>query len=78
MKRIATALMLICVSASAADNLKFHGTLVAPPTCTISNGNTIEVDFSKVFIDRIDGKTLCRTCRIPLPVARPPEIRRWR
>ena len=56
MKRIATALMLICVSASAADNLKFHGTLVAPPTCTISNGNTIEVDFSKVFIDRIDGK----------------------
>lgn len=44
-----------CFAAQAADNLKFHGTLISPPNCTISNGNTIEVEFGDVLINKIDG-----------------------
>lgn len=47
--------MVSCFAAQAADNLKFHGTLVSPPACTISNGNTIQVEFNNVMINKIDG-----------------------
>ncbi|MGQ4695432.1 fimbrial protein [Enterobacter asburiae] len=41
--------------AQAADNMAFHGTLVAPP-CTINNGQTIEVLFGKnLGVNKIDG-----------------------
>lgn len=56
MKKIALILTLSgCFAAQAADNLKFHGTLISPPSCTISNGNTIEVEFGDVLINKIDG-----------------------
>lgn len=56
MKKIALILTLSgCFAAQAADNLKFHGTLISPPSCTISNGNTIEVEFGDVLINQIDG-----------------------
>ncbi|WP_312983801.1 fimbrial protein [Atlantibacter sp.] len=39
----------------AADNMSFHGTLVAPP-CKISNGQTIEVVFGDdLGVTKIDG-----------------------
>ncbi|EDV0260568.1 fimbrial protein [Salmonella enterica subsp. salamae] len=56
MKICVIPLLFIGGLAQAADNLKFHGTLVMPPTCTISNDETIEVDFDAVLIDRIDGR----------------------
>lgn len=56
MNKFAIALLL-CASgaAQAADNLKFHGTLVAGPKCTIDNGNTIDVNFNNVLIEKING-----------------------
>lgn len=47
--------LLLPLSAAMADNMQFHGTLVAPP-CTISNGQTIEVAFGNdLGINKIDG-----------------------
>lgn len=41
--------------AQAAENMAFHGTLVAPP-CTISNGQIIEVAFGNdLGVNKIDG-----------------------
>lgn len=56
MKKIALIVAMSgCFATQAADNLKFHGTLISPPNCTISNGNTIEVEFGDVLINKIDG-----------------------
>lgn len=47
--------LLLPLSAFAADNMQFHGTLIAPP-CTISNGQTIEVAFGNdLGVNKIDG-----------------------
>lgn len=41
----------------AAENMSFHGTLVAPP-CTISSGQTIEVPFGNdIGVNKIDGNS---------------------
>lgn len=57
MKRL--SLFLICgwcgFALAADDDITFHGTLVSPPACTISNGQTIEVDFHDLIIDNING-----------------------
>lgn len=46
---------LLPLSALSADNMTFHGTLVAPP-CTISSGNTIDVVFgNNLGTKKIDG-----------------------
>lgn len=43
------------VTAQAADNMSFHGTLVAPP-CTINNGQIIDVFFgTNLGVNKIDG-----------------------
>lgn len=42
------------VSARAAG-MNIRGMLVAPPPCTISDGNQIDVDFGKIGIKKIDG-----------------------
>ncbi|WP_436976614.1 fimbrial protein, partial [Salmonella enterica] len=38
-----------------AENLKFHGTLISPPNCTISHNQTIDVEFGNMLISKIDG-----------------------
>ncbi|EHA4541282.1 TPA: fimbrial protein, partial [Escherichia coli] len=47
MKKLTLILLCACWgSALAADeDITFHGTLVSPPTCSISGGQTIEVEF---------------------------------
>ncbi|SUI01313.1 fimbrial subunit [Salmonella enterica subsp. indica] len=55
MLTISTILCIFFTSITRADNLSFHGTLVTPPSCTISNGTTIEVSFGKINPDKIDG-----------------------
>lgn len=50
----------------AADNMSFHGTLIAPPPCTISNGlndgSKIDVDFGeRIGINKVDGINYRRT-----------------
>ncbi|EKM0376768.1 fimbrial protein [Cronobacter turicensis] len=46
---------LLPLSAFSAENMSFHGTLIAPP-CTISEGKTIEVAFGNdLGVNRIDG-----------------------
>ena len=50
--------LLLCMSSgivNASPDITFKGTLVLPPACTISDGNTIEVEFRDVIIDSIDG-----------------------
>ncbi|ENG4210265.1 fimbrial minor subunit StfF [Salmonella enterica subsp. enterica] len=52
------ALMVLISSsfaAQSAENLKFHGTLISPPNCTISHNQTIEVKFGNMLISKIDG-----------------------
>lgn len=45
-KILLTLLCVSCVTAQAADeDITFHGTLLAPPVCTISGGDTISVEF---------------------------------
>lgn len=40
---------------AAEDDITFHGTLMSPPACSISGGQTIEVQFRDLIIDSIDG-----------------------
>ncbi|WP_273831044.1 fimbrial protein [Serratia bockelmannii] len=40
----------------AAENMKFFGTLVEPPACTINNGGNVDVDFgNRVGVKKVDG-----------------------
>ena len=56
MKKFSIVLLMVgAFGVQAAENLKFHGTLVVPPPCTISNDQVIEVNFNDVLIDTIDG-----------------------
>ncbi|MGX9738681.1 fimbrial protein [Pseudocitrobacter corydidari] len=57
MKRLVLILLSGCVGVAqgAVDDITFHGNLVSPPACTISNGNTIEVEFRDLIIDDING-----------------------
>jgi type 1 fimbria pilin len=52
-------LMGLLGSAGAADgdaDMTFHGTLRAPPPCTINDDNRIDVDFGeRVGISKVDG-----------------------
>ncbi|MCV5539846.1 fimbrial protein, partial [Escherichia coli] len=51
-------LLLLCtcggVALAADDDITFHGTLVAPPACAISDGKTLEVEFRDLIIDSIN------------------------
>ncbi|MEJ4046618.1 fimbrial protein [Erwinia sp. SLM-02] len=59
--------LLICQQAAAIDNLKFSGTLIIPPPCTVgsdSKGSLIDVVFpGRMPVDKIDGNNFM------LPVA---------
>lgn len=57
MKRLSLILLGACWgSALGADaDITFHGTLLSPPNCAISGGNTIEVEFRDLIIDNING-----------------------
>lgn len=50
-----SAVCSLVVSANASANLAFSGILVAPPVCTINNGNTITIDFKDVGVNKVDG-----------------------
>lgn len=69
MKRLAWCLLygFAGLSQAAVNDVTFHGTLVSPPACTISDGKSIEVAFSNVIIDNINGDTSARTCLTPSP-----------
>ncbi|HAJ0706657.1 TPA: fimbrial protein [Escherichia coli] len=45
----------------ALSNVSFHGYLVQPPNCTISNAQTIEITFQDVFVDDINGSNYEQT-----------------
>lgn len=57
MKRLAWCLIygFAGLAQAAINDVTFHGTLVSPPACTISDGKTIEVEFRNVIIDNING-----------------------
>ncbi|WP_342006004.1 fimbrial protein [Citrobacter sedlakii] len=55
MKKILLGFLLSSFTLSAAENLQFSGTLIAPPTCTVNNEETIEIGFGDVAIEKIDG-----------------------
>lgn len=58
MKRIALFIVLsLCGTASrASPDITFHGFLTEPPTCVVSGGKIIEVQFVDVVIDDISGE----------------------
>ncbi len=57
MKRLAWCLIygFAGLVQAAVNDVTFHGTLVSPPACTISDGKSIEVACSNVIIDNING-----------------------
>ena len=60
MKRI-SLLVLWGFCSMALSNVSFHGYLVQPPNCTISNAQTIEITFQDVFVDDINGSNYEQT-----------------
>ena len=57
MKKLTLILLCACGGAALAadEDITFHGTLMSPPACIISDGKTIEVQFRDLIIDSIDG-----------------------
>ncbi|MBC3219749.1 fimbrial protein [Serratia fonticola] len=61
MKRYPGIVLLLVLGAlntsgQAAENMKFYGTLVEPPACTINNGGNVDVDFgNRVGVKKVDG-----------------------
>ncbi|MEG9795527.1 fimbrial protein [Serratia marcescens] len=54
-------LAMLAMPATAADNMRFYGTLVAQPPCTLNNGNVIEVDFGDdLLTTKVDGVNYSR------------------
>ena len=42
---------------AAADNMRFSGTLIEPPACSINDGGMVDVDFGdRVGVKKVDGK----------------------
>ncbi|MDY7605654.1 fimbrial protein [Serratia marcescens] len=62
MKRYSGIALLLVFGAQsthgqAAENMKFFGTLVEPPACTINNGGNVDVDFgNRVGVKKVDGE----------------------
>ncbi|MGP2758151.1 fimbrial protein [Serratia marcescens] len=68
MKKTQLVLSLLLFSGSgfsalhAAENMHFSGTLIAPPPCTINNGQLVDVDFGqRVGVNKVDGKNYLQT-----------------
>lgn len=55
MNKLLLALLLTSSILHAAENLKFSGTLIERPACTVNHEETIEIPFGDVAIDKIDG-----------------------
>ncbi len=75
MKRFALCLFgCYCGIAQAADSdITFHGTLVSPPACAISDGKTVEVEFRDVIIDNINGNNFRQN--VPYTITCDPDVR---
>lgn len=49
-------LMVLGGPVAAVDNMRFFGTLIEPPPCTINDGGMVDIDFgSHVGVNRVDG-----------------------
>ncbi|CAI1050191.1 fimbrial protein [Serratia quinivorans] len=49
-------LMALGGPAVATDNMRFSGTLIEPPPCTINDGGEVDVDFgNRVGVTKVDG-----------------------
>ena len=57
MKQIAFFIMLVSYATvvSSSPDITFHGNLIAPPTCIVSENKTIEIAFNEVIISDISG-----------------------
>ncbi|CTS48827.1 putative fimbrial protein [Escherichia coli] len=74
MKRLVLCIFCMgCGIAQAADeDITFHGKLVSPPACTISDGKTIEVEFTDVIIDNINGDNFRQD--VPYEITCDPDV----
>lgn len=68
MKRFALCLFgCYCGIAQAADSdITFHGTLVSPPACAISDGKPLKLSFVTSLSTTSTAITSARMCPIPL------------
>lgn len=75
MKRLAWCLLygFAGLAQAAINDVTFHGTLVSPPACTISDGKTIEVEFRNVIIDNINGDNFRQD--VPYTITCDPDVR---
>ncbi|WP_158784164.1 fimbrial protein [Pantoea sp. BAV 3049] len=60
MKKLSISAVLIfffavSITGQAEENMKFHGTLVSYPDCTINNNQPIEINFGNVGVNKVDG-----------------------
>ncbi|EFE05707.1 fimbrial subunit [Citrobacter youngae] len=77
MKKLLLGLLLGASTLHAAENLKFTGTLLDPPACVINDDKTIEIDFSKVAIDKIDGSNYMQTVMFNAVCSQVPKGAGW-
>ncbi len=86
MMKLAPAAVLLCATAlfssplaAAEADLRFRGTLRAPPPCSISDGGIVEVNFGlRVGVNKVDGSNYRQVVNYRLqcdsPGARPWEL----
>ena len=70
MKQIAFFIMLVSYATvvSSSPDITFHGNLIAPPTCIVSENKTIEIAFNEVIIVTSLVITINEKCLIALNV----------
>lgn len=51
----ASYIFFYALSVQAAPNMSFNGVLIAPPPCSINNGEDIAVLFGPVGVNKVDG-----------------------
>lgn len=74
-------LLLACGALStpglAAENMKFYGTLVEPPACTINSGGNVDVDFgNRVGVKKVDGVNYLQPMNYQISCV--PDANAWR
>ncbi|ANS44716.1 fimbrial protein [Serratia inhibens] len=51
---------------NAGTDIRFHGTLVEPPPCTINDGKVFDVNFDEIGVNKIDGKNYLQSVNYSL------------
>ncbi|WP_350261335.1 fimbrial protein [Pantoea sp. BJ2] len=54
--KVYLACLALGLSFNTLANTRLHGVLIEPPTCEVSSGEPISVDFGEVGVNNVDGQ----------------------